>query len=383
MNNKVKDILVKTVFRIGSGLNKFFTKKDNDVLLYSNVGFRDNVRSIYDYMINNGYNSKYHIIISATKFLPDKVPHNVEVVSNLKGIFKFFSTKHVFYCQGKIPMYPGKDQFVIQMWHGTPFKGNDNRQNKATTNKSYYSHIFSSSPYFEQIIIDNFYVNKGNVAICGQPRTDVLFENNALPIELENYDKLILWLPTWRKSSVVGQEDVKQTSVVPIFRLEDLDELERKLAKLNIGLLIKLHYMQDLDLLKDVHFDHILLLSDLDFQKRGWDLYRIMSKTCALVTDYSSVFYDYMLLDRPLAFAIDDFDEYMSRRGFVVEDPEYFMAGEKIRTKEDFYQFIGHVANGEDLYKEQRNEVNRITHTYLDGNNCKRALEIGGVYLKQ
>ena len=381
MNNKVKDVLVNTVFKAASIFNKIIPKNDRAVLLYSNVGFRDNVHSIYEYMIGNGYTSKYHIIISATNFLPDKVPQNVEVVSNFKGIFKFFTTKHVFYSQGKIPMYPGKDQYVVQMWHGTPFKGNDNRQNKATTNKSYYSHIFSSSPYFEQIIIDNFYVNKENVAICGQPRTDVLFDNNDIPKELKIFDNLILWLPTWRKSSIVGQEDVKQTSVVPVFKIEDLTELEGRLAKLNTGLLIKLHYMQDLDLLKDVHFDHIILLSDLDFQKRGWDLYRIMSKTSALVTDYSSVFYDYMLLDRPLAFAIDDFDEYMNRRGFVVDDPEYFMAGEKIRTKEDFYQFIDHVANGEDPYKEQRNEVNRLTHTYPDGNNCKRALEIGGVCL--
>ena len=381
MNNKVKDILVNTVFRVGSGLNRFFAKKDNVVLLYSNVGFRDNVRSIYDYMIRNGYNAKYHIIISATRFLPDNLPDNVEVVSNVRGILKYYTAKHVFYCQGKIPLYPAQNQYVVQMWHGTPFKGNDKRQGKATTNKPYYSHIFSSSPYFEQIIMDNFYVNRENVAICGQPRTDVLFEENLLPDELSHFDKLILWLPTWRKSAIVGQEDVKQTSVVPIFKMEDLNELEKRLSERNIGLLIKLHYMQDLDLLKDTHFAHILLLSDIDFQNRGWDLYRIMSQTSALVTDYSSVFYDYMLLDRPIAYAIDDFDEYMSRRGFVVDDPEYFMAGEKIKKKDDFYRFIGHVAEGKDPYKAQRNEVNRITHTYIDGNNCKRALEIGGVCL--
>ena len=154
MNHKLKDILVKTVFRAASAVNKIVPKDQHKILLYeNNVGFQDNVRSIYDYMIKNNFNKQYKILISANKFIPQTVPANVRTMSNFGGVLNFFTTGHVFYCHGKIPMYPSKNQKVVQMWHGTPFKGNNARQNRSTTAKPYYTNILSSSPYFEKIIV--------------------------------------------------------------------------------------------------------------------------------------------------------------------------------------------------------------------------------------
>ena len=381
MNNAIKDILAKTVFKLLYPVNRLIPKNDKHILLYSNAGFRDNVKAVYDYLIEENYNKKFKIFISSDSLLPHSTPSNVKAIDCKRGVLKYFTAGHVFYCQGKIPIYPASKQYVVQMWHGTPFKGNNSRGDRNATVRPFYTHVLSPSAYYEQIFIDNFFVNKENVAICGQPRTDVMFEGNLLPIEFESFDKLVFWMPTYRKSTVLGDEDVKQESVIPIFTMEELYDLDHKLKTLNMCLLIKLHPLQDLDLYKTVQYNNIILLSGPDFEKTGWDLYRLLSKADALISDYSSVFFDYMLMDRPIGFAIDDIEEYKENRGFVVEDPEYFMAGEKIRTKDDFYQFIDHVANGEDPYKEQRNEVNRITHTFLDGKNCKRALEIGGVYL--
>ena len=381
MNNFIKDLLARTIFRVFSLVNQIVVKDDSHILLYSNVGFRDNVRAIYDHLIENGYNQKYKIIISADSLVPDILPANVKAISCVKGIVKYFTSGHVFYCQGKIPIYPSLRQNVVQMWHGTPFKGNDSRGDRNKTTKSFYTHILSPSPYFIQIFVDNFSVSKEQVAICGQPRTDVMFEENEKPDELTSFRKIIMWMPTYRKSSVLGDEDVKQTSIIPIFSIAELNELDSKLSNLNICLLIKLHPLQNLDLYEEVKLKNIQLLNQNDFQNKGWDLYRLLSCTDALISDYSSVFYDYMLLDKPIGFAIDDFDEYRDNRGFAVDDPEFFMAGEKIKSKEELYQFIDHVSKGIDPYKEQRNEVNRITHTYPDGNNSKRALEIGGVSL--
>ncbi len=381
MNNIVKDLFARTIFRFFSMVNMLIPKKDKSILLYSNVGFRDNVRAIYDYLIANEYNNKYDIYISADCLIPETLPANVRGISCVKGVIKYFTAGHVFYCQGKIPIYPSKAQNVVQMWHGTPFKGNNSRGDRNKTTKSFYTHILSPSPYFIQIFVDNFSVSKEEVSICGQPRTDVMFEKNEKPSELKKFKKLILWMPTYRKSSVLGDEDVKQTSIIPIFTINELKELENRLEELDICLLIKLHPLQNLQLYEDVEFKNLYLLNQNNFQDKGWDLYRLLSCADALISDYSSVFYDYMLLNRPLGFAIDDIEEYGNKRGFVVDDPDYFMAGEKIKTKEDFYLFIKNISDGIDLYKKQRNEVNEITHTYLDGKNCRRALEIGGVLM--
>lgn len=382
MNNKIKDILVVTIFRFASIINKIISKNQNIILLYeNNVGFEDNIRAVYDYMINNEYNNKYKIIVSVNKFLPKNKPRNVFICNNLLGILIFFIAGHIFYCHGKIPIYPSKKQKVIQMWHGTPFKGNNIRQKKSKTKRPYYTNICSSSPYFEKIMIDNFYVTKENVSLCGQPRTDVMYENNNLPEELKGFKKIIMWMPTYRMSSIQGDIDVNQTSILPVIKYDDFDELENKLNELNICLLIKLHPLQDLNLFSHICFRHIIFMSGDEFVNKGWNLYRILSQMDALITDYSSVFYDFMLLDRPMGFAIDDIEEYEKSRGFVVDNPDYFMAGDKIKSKKDLLNFINKISKGIDTYKQQRNEVNALTHTYLDGKNCKRCLEIGDVSL--
>ena len=89
LNNQIKDILIRTVFRAASPVNRVIRKHDDRVLLYSNAGFRDNVRAVYDYMIREGYNRKYEICISADSLIPEELPENTEAVSCMKGILKY------------------------------------------------------------------------------------------------------------------------------------------------------------------------------------------------------------------------------------------------------------------------------------------------------
>ena len=143
MNNKIKDFLAKTLFKALAPVNEVIRKDKRKILLYTNAGFRDNVQAVYDYMIKEGYNKYYKIIISADSLLPEELPKNVIGVSCMKGVLEYFTAGHVFYCQGKIPIYPSSQQYVVQMWHGTPFKGNNKRGDRNATTRSYYTHILS------------------------------------------------------------------------------------------------------------------------------------------------------------------------------------------------------------------------------------------------
>ena len=122
-----------------------------------------------------------------------------------------------------------------------------------------------------------------------------------------------------------------------------------------------------------------MLLSHKSFNDKKWDLYRLISQCDAMITDYSSVFYDFMLLDRPLAFTVDDYDVYKNGRGFAVDNPDYLTAGYKIHNKEELKEFIEDLIKNNDLYKEQRNEVNKLVNTYNDGKQCERVLKIANV----
>ena len=172
----------------------------------------------------------------------------------------------------------------------------------------YYTAALSSSEFWKPIVARLQGCGEDRVAICGQPRTDVMFEPDpGYEIGID-CDRLVMWMPTFRKSAVLGYSDVEeQKTIVPLFSQQELADLNARLRKDRTGLLIKLHPSQDLTGYQGMNLSNIRLMSHEEFGRSGWDLYRLMGMTDALITDYSSVFTDYMLLDRPIAFTLDDY----------------------------------------------------------------------------
>ena len=82
-----------------------------------------------------------------------------------------------------------------------------------------------------------------------------------------------------------------------------------------------------------------------------------------MITDYSSVFLDYYLLDRPVAFTINDYEEYKEKRGFVFDDIKSLMAGPTISNLEELLKFLLSVMNFEDEFYIERNKVNSIVNS--------------------
>ena len=102
-----------------------------------------------------------------------------------------------------------------------------------------------------------------------------------------------------------------------------------------------------------------------------------------MITDYSSVFYDFMLLNRPLAFTVDDIEQYKSGRGFAVDNPDYLTAGYKIHNEEELKKFLTDLLNDNDMFSTRREEVNQLVNTYNDGKQCERALKIANIQIKE
>ena len=92
-------------------------------------------------------------------------------------------------------------------------------------------------------------------------------------------------------------------------------------------------------------------------------LYKFLGTTSALITDYSSVFLDYYLLDRPVAFTINDYEEYKEKRGFVFDDIKSLMAGPTVSNLDDLLAFLNSVMNSEDEFYIERNKVNSIVNS--------------------
>ena len=124
---------------------------------------------------------------------------------------------------------------------------------------------------------------------------------------------------------------------------------------------------------------NIIFLTNPQLDELDIHFYSLLKDTDALITDYSSVFFDYLLIDKPLAFTVDDLESYGKNRGFVFDNPMDYMPGMKLYVVSDFYDFLSNCLNGVDEYSQQRLDVNEKVNYYKDGNNCKRIIDFVGI----
>ena len=103
-----------------------------------------------------------------------------------------------------------------------------------------------------------------------------------------------------------------------------------------------------------------------------------MNRTDALITDYSSVAIDYLLLDKPIGFTLDDFEEYRKTRGFIFEDPKKYMPGHHIYSFSDLCDFLSSVSDGYDPFWEQRASVRLAAHNKPTSTYCEEVLRYFG-----
>ena len=128
-----------------------------------------------------------------------------------------------------------------------------------------------------------------------------------------------------------------------------------------------------------VDLSHIHLMTNDDLEDMDVQLYEIINHFDALLTDYSSVSFDYLCLDRPIGYTLDDFEEYRKLRGFPMDNPLDYMPGHHIYTYDDLTQFIVGIADGKDEYAAERERVRKDVGMPEWGNCCQKLLEFLGI----
>jgi CDP-glycerol glycerophosphotransferase (TagB/SpsB family) len=103
------------------------------------------------------------------------------------------------------------------------------------------------------------------------------------------------------------------------------------------------------------------------------DIYPILPHADVLVTDYSSVFFDFLLLDRPIVFYVPDCERYLRERGFVLNFDSY-TPGPKAKSFEELLLVLDNVFLGKDEFVEQRKRVQQYAFDYVDGLSSGRVI---------
>lgn len=345
-NVVVKKILKNSIFKVASLVNKVVPKDDNIVLLYAanKGGIQFSLVPLRDYLLKNEFNKRYRVVCGIEN-LDDKDDSGLDFVDRIGAYKLFFKAKHVFYTAGQIPIKPSKDQCVIHLRHGnTNFKSIGKRTNINNGDEFFFTYMAASAPYYKSIMAEEYGCKEENIAVVGDPLIDTLFEEIPEKYNFDEFDKIILWLPTFRQSDYLGYDDSDMENLVPMFEEKDYPEINNLLKKYNIKLIVKLHPSQKNFSGGERHFSHFDVYTHGVFVEKAFDVNEMMIRADALIGDYSSASMQYLILDRPQGFVVPDIEEYSNKRGFVFDDPEEYMGGHIIKTVEQFNQFICDIA---------------------------------------
>lgn len=165
-----------------------------------------------------------------------------------------------------------------------------------------------------------------------------------------------------------------------IFHFSDYDgnEIGEYLSKNNIGLFIKLHPFEemsyDLDNLKLPKNSYLIKSADLS--NKNLTTYDIIGAFDLLITDYSSIYFDYLILDKPIIFINSDKEKYEKSRGFVFDNFDFWTPGPKLKTQKELILELNNYENIDNYYKDERKIINSLSNKYLDDNSCERVYKM-------
>lgn len=312
--------------------------------------YSDNPRAIYEYMLENEVDYTMYWSI-------DKRYKKAIVNKDIKSIYRFslrwlMLTPRAKYwvTNSRLPMFMRKSRSTtyLQTWHGTPLKklatdmkmvqmpGTDTVKYKRNflRESRKWDYLVSPNAYSTKIFKRAFNFNK-EIIESGYPRNDYLINNNNANMitsikkksSIPFNRKVILYAPTWRDNQYYDIGKYK-------FKIQmDLDKMMSNLGD-NYIILLRLHYLvaENLDLSAYKGFVYDCSRHD--------DIRELYLISDLLITDYSSVFFDYANLKRPMLFYVYDIDDYRDNlRGFYF-DLEKEAPGPLVKTTDGLIKEI-------------------------------------------
>ena len=211
----------------------------------------------------------------------------------------------------------------------------------------------------------------------GYPRNDVLLNEGLRQHPLMSIGVDVQAEQAVRHARSRGQRVVLYT---PTFRKHFVDPFTN--GTLDLTSLERFAQLHDLLILVKLH-PWMRQPADLGNASRGIvfanpdsDIYPLMAEVDVLVTDYSSIFFDYLLLDRPILFYCQDLDEYIDDdRGFIF-DYEAMTPGHKVATQAEMESALARIMRGEDAWREQRRRVRDLVFDYTEGSAVGRLMAL-------
>lgn len=368
----------------------------NLIIFESEGDLSDNSYALFDYLNKNGYLNKYKVVwlvddlesARKKKYLNTKYFYKVPKYIDLERAF-YLATCHWYiydHCNLLAPIKKRNGCFVINLWHGVGYKSR--KGSSSDSDKSSFDMLVSLGTLSSEFLSYFCECSLDKIQVLGYPRIDYFFKTSRNNEELFKYmfksnpKKVIFWMPTFRQSaSKLLSENYKlgNTGLPILYDFECIKQFNSFLQKIDVVVVIKIHHLQASLPVFNKKYTNLIFLHDEDLAKFGLQLYEFIPYADALITDYSSIAVDYLVLDRPIIFTLDDYEKYNGSRGLWKGNTKDYMPGAHVYNYNDFCEAIEDIVNGYDKFADKRHNLTPKYHKYIDGNSSERILEYIGI----
>lgn len=342
-----------------------FIHRKNNIWLFSSLtgAFKDNGSYLYQYVINNPQYEIIPIWISTNKESILMARHYGQAYLrwSIKGLYYSLMAK-VYISSGgvqDINFFTSRGAIKVNLWHGIPIKkiGFDSENSKHFRKffqqendffgnlwkKFRYPMVYIKYDLFlspSQYVADYsfksaFNLKDENIIFAQYPRVSFLQECEPIK-EYKQYNKVFLYAPTWRDN---GNNFLEQAQI-------DFKKLNELMKQYNALFLIKFHSNTKLNIDDIPNFDHLKFLSN------DIDPMQLLKSTDCLITDYSSIYFDYLILNRPIIYFAFDLDDYLKNNREMYFQYNEILAGIQVRNFTELYQEIYNLLNINDYSTE-------------------------------
>lgn len=387
---KLFNVILRMVIYLVSGL---IPRNPKRVIFGSWFGesFNDNAKYLARYLSQQ---NRWEVIWCGKEHVREFVDLNIKFVKrgSLRANYYAATSKYAFFTQDYQDIvkynifYSAK---TIQLWHGVPLKKLSYKIANGTKNpiiqakQLILSKTYNKCDYFIASSLENASkiltafsnndISLEKIIMAGQPRNDLLFNcniNTKKEIKnkiIANYNiprnyKIITYLPTFRDN----------TEHVFSFHQLDSDELQKlnNILEENGAVIVEKPHFVNVYSNKHDHkktFKNIININDF----AQIDTQELLLISDILITDYSSCYFDFLLLDRPIIHYAYDYDYYKEEdRGFYYPLEEV-SGGSIIKNVASLIQEIDFTLRRPDAYRDRRNILKRRFMCFEKGFSCR------------